>query len=477
MSQNFNVMSDEDLVHRAKEDDNEAFSELINRHFGRIFSIAYARLQNPDSAEDLSQEVFLRAWINLKGLRNPAHFSHWLARMARNLSVTWLRQKTSRSKLVRMVPMEDSIAEIPDQHQENVRDQLNRAHTSQLLRKAVAELPPKDQELIFMHFDQSLSLREISKTTGIHHTTVGRKISKICETLKSSIGRDEVELKSLLPDATKARFHSMALVASFAALSESQRSVVIQAANETAKTLGTGAEEALSPISGGFISNLFNHLTTGVTAMNTAQKVTAAGAIIALGAGTLYFTHVTHSEVGSNNTSAFFEDPDGVFPIRQVSGIWNSPFQITVSQQETVEIVFPENELGIESMYYTLSTEGLQYARTYTNGHRESYGIGIGADGKSFSMYTSYPPEGVALVDIRGFEVMGNQVRINLEQIQSAELGTRMADVQNLFDRGEISRQQVRDREKQLIDNLNILPTNPEMKAAFKQQGITYYDW
>ena len=92
--------ADRDLLVQAQRGDAAAFETLIERHLGLIHSVAYARLRHVDSAEDLTQEVALRAFLNLQRIDPRGNVTAYLARIARNLAIDWLRRGQRASRLL-----------------------------------------------------------------------------------------------------------------------------------------------------------------------------------------------------------------------------------------------------------------------------------------------------------------------------------------------------------------------------------------
>lgn len=84
--------SDTALIEAVRAGDQSKFEALLERHFRLVYLIALARLRSPEIAEDLAQEVFLRAYLHLGELAEPAQFGPWVARVARNLAIDWLRR-------------------------------------------------------------------------------------------------------------------------------------------------------------------------------------------------------------------------------------------------------------------------------------------------------------------------------------------------------------------------------------------------
>src|SRR5262245_26263295 len=70
--------------------DARCFDALVENYFGMIYAIGLAHLGDAALAQDLAQEVFLRAYLCLDQLKNPDWFPGWITRMARNLAIDWL---------------------------------------------------------------------------------------------------------------------------------------------------------------------------------------------------------------------------------------------------------------------------------------------------------------------------------------------------------------------------------------------------
>ncbi|MBE2203961.1 MAG: RNA polymerase sigma factor [Chthoniobacterales bacterium] len=94
------------LVSRARSGDEDAFAELIGRHQGSIFAFIVRHVDDAETARDLAQETFIRAWFALERTRPQAKFSTWLFQIALNLCrdharSRWARQSRTSESLVR----------------------------------------------------------------------------------------------------------------------------------------------------------------------------------------------------------------------------------------------------------------------------------------------------------------------------------------------------------------------------------------
>ena len=129
---------DEILVKKTLRGDKAAFNQLVAKYQTQIYGLAVNVSKSFSDAEDLVQEAFLRAYLSLHQLCEPAKFGNWLYRITQNVCRRWLQKKTTHeetTKLVRMdrmvehVPAPDELVEAKELQERvrNVTDCLNRS--------------------------------------------------------------------------------------------------------------------------------------------------------------------------------------------------------------------------------------------------------------------------------------------------------------------------------------------------------------
>ena len=115
----FREVEDRDLILKARRNDVEAYNLLVSRWEKRIYNYLLRLVGNREDAMDLNQDVFLKAYQNLKRLEDPARFGPWLFRIAHNEAYSLLRKPRTESELqeraepssgTRMLPLETSMA-------------------------------------------------------------------------------------------------------------------------------------------------------------------------------------------------------------------------------------------------------------------------------------------------------------------------------------------------------------------------------
>ena len=149
--------SEDSLVQRAIERDKAAFATLYDNHVDQIYRHVYYRVYNQTDAEDITQEVFIRAWKAIgKYKKTGAPFVTWLIAIAHNLVIDHHRAKKN------LVPLDE--VEYSRQNDEASPETI--AETSfnvRYMRNAISELKEEKQKVILMRFIDGFSYGEIAK--------------------------------------------------------------------------------------------------------------------------------------------------------------------------------------------------------------------------------------------------------------------------------------------------------------------------
>src|SRR5579862_3655320 len=99
--------SDAELVNSARSGNRQAFGGLVDRYQRQIYGLACILLGDRSEAEDITQEAFLRAWLNFDLLIDPAKFGPWIRRIVFGVSIDWLR--AFRADLYRLANHETEL--------------------------------------------------------------------------------------------------------------------------------------------------------------------------------------------------------------------------------------------------------------------------------------------------------------------------------------------------------------------------------
>ena len=169
---------DRALVEAAAAGSREAFDELVRRHQAAIVGLARVLTSGRGDAEDLAQEVFVRAWKSLRAFRGDSAFRTWLHRVAINVV------RTSQSRTGRLLQMFTAThEEAPDvpSGEEPVDASLARR---QMIERALAALPEELRVAVTLRDMQGLNYREIADLLGVPIGTVESRIFRARQRLK-----------------------------------------------------------------------------------------------------------------------------------------------------------------------------------------------------------------------------------------------------------------------------------------------------
>lgn len=192
--------TDERLVEASQVGNQEAFAELVRRYQAKIYNLALRYTNDSETAMDITQDAFVRAWQMLSKFRGEANFYTWLYRIAMNLCIDRHRRSLARGE-PQKISLEDLVLE--RQRIEETEEELEswweepqtaepeaealRREMRQKVWQAVQQLPPLLKQVILLREYEGLSLQEIAKIIG---TNVG--------TVKSRLYQARRHLKKLL---------------------------------------------------------------------------------------------------------------------------------------------------------------------------------------------------------------------------------------------------------------------------------------
>lgn len=145
---------DEDqLVRRAVARDPEAFGGLYELYINRIGRYVYYKVGHAEEAEDLTEQVFLKAWESIHNFRGePPAFPIWLFRLAHNLVIDYHRTRKQTAELHEFIEDKNPLPE------EIVDARID----SEILRKAISRLTPEQQQVVVLRFIEGLPHAQVA---------------------------------------------------------------------------------------------------------------------------------------------------------------------------------------------------------------------------------------------------------------------------------------------------------------------------
>ncbi|MEJ7694689.1 sigma-70 family RNA polymerase sigma factor [Daejeonella sp.] len=193
-----NAKNDFNVVSRAKEGDQKAYAELMQRYKDSIYFMALKMVNNKDDAMDLTVETFGKAFENLDKYKPDFAFSTWLFRIATNNCIDFIRKK--RLNVVSLNTLTDHDGE---ERQFEVRSEsLNPEETSikkqenEKLKNIVEQLPSRYRTLIVLRYFEEQSYEEIALQLDLPLGTVKAQLFRARDLLANVMNRKKNNLRS-----------------------------------------------------------------------------------------------------------------------------------------------------------------------------------------------------------------------------------------------------------------------------------------
>lgn len=161
MKARLEAQNDETLLAAIQAGGHDAFAVLVHRYYKRFYAVAYRFMAQQEEAEDIVQHAFLKLWQQPGSWKagKSAQFTTWFYRVVVNLCLDSKKQKSS-------LPLEGE-ENIPDENHIAQDMRLMEQETSQLLEKAIAALPERQQVALNLCFYEELSNQEAAAIMGV----------------------------------------------------------------------------------------------------------------------------------------------------------------------------------------------------------------------------------------------------------------------------------------------------------------------
>jgi len=169
--------------------DQEAFGEIVELFKDKVFQLCYRMLGNRHEAEDIAQEAFVRAYVNIHSFNQSRKFSTWLYRIATNLCIDRIRKKKpdyfldaelAGTEGLTMYSQIASEGKSPDSEVETMELQ-------EIVQREILRLPDKYRVVIVLRYIDDLSLNEISEVLEMPLGTVKTRIHRAREALRKQL--------------------------------------------------------------------------------------------------------------------------------------------------------------------------------------------------------------------------------------------------------------------------------------------------
>ena len=172
-----NTLADEELVRRAQDGDERAFGEMVSRYEAKVYSLALKMVRNPEDAEDILQDTFLRAYRGIKSFKGDSTFSTWIYRITANSALMRLRKKQLPTVSIEDAEERETPVAIADWGPGPVEQVLNR-ELQQLMDEAIEALPAEFRQVFVLRDIEELSNTEVADILDLSVAAVKSRLHR-----------------------------------------------------------------------------------------------------------------------------------------------------------------------------------------------------------------------------------------------------------------------------------------------------------
>ncbi len=177
-------MDDKEIISRILRGEQHHFAGLVNRYQEYVFTLTLRFIKNRQDAEEVAQDIFIKAYRSLNDFKGLSKFSTWLYTIVHNTCITFLRKK---EQVVHSLDNENVFVAVNNQASGFDANQLEQKSRVYMATKAIALLSPDDAEIITLFYKAEQSIEEISRILGIEISAVKVRLHRARIRLKEKM--------------------------------------------------------------------------------------------------------------------------------------------------------------------------------------------------------------------------------------------------------------------------------------------------
>lgn len=176
--------NDNELISSVLQGDQAAYGELVETYKGYVFTLVLRFIKSREEAEEVAQDIFIKAYRNLADFRGASKFSTWLYTIVNTTCITHLRKKKLE---VHSLDNEKVFASADNIDSGYSANQVEQKSKMSMVTRAIAMLSPDDAEVITLFYKAEQSLEEIGRIMGLEPNTVKVRLHRARQRLKEKM--------------------------------------------------------------------------------------------------------------------------------------------------------------------------------------------------------------------------------------------------------------------------------------------------
>ena len=172
------------LIQRILAGDEDAFESLIKKYQKQVHALAFRKVRDFQTAEDITQETFFRVYQKLATLNDPAKFSGWLYAIVNHLCIAWHRKNRLQTESLQEIHISEIETDVYSRYVAVEHAKTTAEMQRDLVRKLLTKLKESDQEVITLHYFEEMTSSEIGTHLGVSENTIKSRLHRARQQLK-----------------------------------------------------------------------------------------------------------------------------------------------------------------------------------------------------------------------------------------------------------------------------------------------------
>jgi len=172
------------LIQRILAGDENAFATLVEKYQREVHALAFRKVRDFQTAEDITQEAFLQVHQKLATLNDPAKFSGWLYAIVNHLCIAWYRENRLQTEALQEIYISEIETEAYSRYIATEHAKITAEAQHDLVKKLLTKLKESDREVITLHYFEDMTSAEIGEVLGVSENTVKSRLHRARQRLK-----------------------------------------------------------------------------------------------------------------------------------------------------------------------------------------------------------------------------------------------------------------------------------------------------
>ena len=177
-------LGDNEIISRVLQGEQNAYAELVTRYQNYVFTLTLRMIKTREDAEEVAQDVFVKAYRSLSDFRGESKFSTWLYTITNTTCITFLRKKKLDVRSLDNENVFESADSRDSGFRANLIEQKSRVN---MVNEAIAMLNPDDGEIITLFYKAEQNLEEIARILGLEANTAKVRLHRARGRLKEKM--------------------------------------------------------------------------------------------------------------------------------------------------------------------------------------------------------------------------------------------------------------------------------------------------